>query len=78
MLTPGSCIVSGWGYEKVNAFIVPNQLKAANVTVLSDRKCRKLFGPKYPINSKMLCAGGGDTDACQVRHTHLNGFQDGS
>lgn len=39
---------------------------AANVTVLTKEDCQKRFDSQYIIYPAMLCAGGDETDACQV------------
>ena len=39
--------------------------QAANVTILTQEDCQSRF-TGYKIYPTMLCAGGGETDACQV------------
>lgn len=39
--------------------------QAANVTILTQEDCQNRF-TGYKIHPTMLCAGGGETDACQV------------
>ena len=65
MFHVGSCLVSGWGYSRSGAGSTADKLMAANVTILTHEDCQQRFNHKsvYP---GMLCAGGEDTDACQV------------
>jgi len=60
--------VSGWGYERSKAGVVPDTLRAANVPILTYDDCKTRFQEKYnyTVYDKMLCAGGEDKDACQV------------
>ena len=46
---------------------MPKHLQAANVTILTQGDCQSRF-KGYKIYSGMICAGGGETDACQVIH----------
>lgn len=50
----------------MNGGRIPDQLMAANVTILTREDCQQRFGPRYTIYDGMLCAGGDDKDACQV------------
>lgn len=68
----GTCVVSGWGYSRFGSNILPSQLKVANVTIVSDDYCKaQLEKSHVDLYDGMLCAGGGETDACQVSETVL-------
>jgi hypothetical protein len=41
---------------------------AANVTILTDEDCQQRFSPHYTIYPGMICAGGKEKDACQVKN----------
>jgi hypothetical protein len=69
----GDCTVSGWGYNKSSGGMMPQHLQAANVTILTQEDCQSRF-TGYTIYPAMLCAGGGETDACQVYDTTVIGM----
>jgi len=39
-------------------------LRAAQVEILDREECQKRFGERFNITTRMLCAGGGEKDAC--------------
>jgi len=62
----GTCVVSGWGYNRFNGGTLPTNLKVANVTIVSGVHCQtQLQKSSVKLYDGMLCAGGGETDACQ-------------
>ncbi|XP_033928363.1 serine protease 33-like [Melopsittacus undulatus] len=63
-----NCTVSGWGDTRDAVPLPPPKpLLHADVTVLSRRRCRCLYGRGEGLSPDMLCAGHprGLTDACQ-------------
>ena len=39
-------------------------LQAAQIEILDGEECQKRFGEIFNITARMLCAGGGEKDAC--------------
>uniref|UniRef100_UPI00398E4B37 transmembrane protease serine 9 n=1 Tax=Pristiophorus japonicus TaxID=55135 RepID=UPI00398E4B37 len=58
------CYISGWGTTAEAGFL-SYMLKKAEVDLISDRLCQKLYG--YQISPRMFCAGKvkGGVDTCQ-------------
>ncbi|XP_060563996.1 coagulation factor XI-like, partial [Ruditapes philippinarum] len=57
------CEVSGWGYKKEKGSIT-DTLRAAQVPIIQEHKCRTLL-KNYSIDfGKVICAGDGSADAC--------------
>ncbi|XP_028288326.1 transmembrane protease serine 7 [Parambassis ranga] len=58
------CIVTGWGYRSEEDKALPSVLQKAEVSILSQSECKKIYGP---ISPRMLCAGvpSGERDACR-------------
>jgi len=59
--------VSGWGTFEHQSSDMPNILHAVTVPFVSDKVCKKRYGPKT-ITDRMICAGdivNGGIDSCQ-------------
>ncbi|XP_037550027.1 transmembrane protease serine 7 [Nematolebias whitei] len=58
------CIVTGWGYRSEDDKILPSVLQKAQVSVMTQTECQKIYGL---ISPRMLCAGvpSGERDACR-------------
>jgi len=39
-------------------------LRAAQIEILDREECQKHFGERFNVTTRMLCAGGGEKDAC--------------
>ena len=66
--TPGTCVVSGWGYTEQGGDL-SKILRKVNVPIISDGDCQNNYKRKNKdISSHMLCAGysSGGRDSCQV------------
>lgn len=64
---PGQpALISGWGDQAEGAKNFPDQLRAAQISMLSDSDCAAAYGPSY-IGTTMVCAGvpAGGIDTCQ-------------
>ncbi|XP_043961464.1 suppressor of tumorigenicity 14 protein [Gambusia affinis] len=58
------CLVTGWGYRSEEDKMLPSVLQKAEVSIMSQTECKKIYGP---ITPRMLCAGlpSGERDACR-------------
>ena len=59
--------VYGWGTTWFWPPIISDTLLEANVTVATNKLCQQEGRFNKEITDGMLCAGGSDMDACQVR-----------
>ena len=62
------CKVSGFGMTKYRSGVKPNILRETTVQVHSAHQCQEMFKSRTHLFSSpsMICAGGEDSDACQV------------
>ena len=58
-------VVSGWGSTDVNSQSATTRLRATAVTIEDINQCKNEFPPNA-IADRMLCAAGGEHDACNV------------
>jgi len=60
------CVVSGWG-RLSSGGLLPNQLRAVKVGIISREECDNAYAAFGGITENMICAGvpGGGKDACQ-------------
>ncbi|XP_015239878.1 PREDICTED: transmembrane protease serine 7 [Cyprinodon variegatus] len=58
------CLVTGWGYRSEEDKVLPSVLQKAEVSIMSQTECKKIYGL---ISPRMLCAGvpSGERDACR-------------
>jgi secreted trypsin-like serine protease len=57
-------VVAGWGRLSQTNDLLPNQLRAANLTVVSDAACGNAYGDDF-IQAVMVCAAFSGRDSCQ-------------
>jgi hypothetical protein len=65
----GKCEVCGLGTLHPKKHVFPNTLHCATVPLVQRNWCEKALGPYVSLQPGIVCAGGGDSDACVVsRH----------
>ncbi|XP_007477559.2 chymotrypsinogen B-like [Monodelphis domestica] len=57
-----TCVTTGWGKTKYNAFRVPDKLQQAALPLVSTEKCKEFWGSK--IKDTMICAGASGVSSC--------------
>ncbi|CAG7822717.1 unnamed protein product, partial [Allacma fusca] len=57
-------VVSGWGYVPELKINSTNELRKANLTILSNQRCITLL-TEFIFKKEMLCASGNGADACK-------------
>lgn len=68
-MCPGKCEVCGLGTLNPKKHVFPNTVHCATVPIVEGRRCAQALGPDVSLQRDIVCAGGGDTDACAVsRH----------
>lgn len=65
----GTFTIMGWGTTGENEYMEQRYLRSAQVPLVSDDTCKRLYAPNYKIvSADMLCAGNvrlGGVDTCQ-------------
>ena len=62
----GECQVCGLGTVNTKKHVFPSALHCATVPVVQREVCQLALGPYIRLQPGMMCAGGGDADACVV------------
>lgn len=62
----GECQVCGLGTLNPHKHVFPTTLHCATVPVVQNAVCQQALGPYISLQPGMMCAGGGDADACVV------------
>ncbi|XP_021934417.1 trypsin-3-like isoform X2 [Zootermopsis nevadensis] len=60
----GKCEVCGLGTLNPKKHVFPNTLHCATVPIVEGRRCAQALGPDVSLQRDIVCAGGGDADAC--------------
>jgi hypothetical protein len=58
--------VCGFGTINPQKRVFPTALHCATVPVVERGACQRALGPYIRLRPGMMCAGGGDADACVV------------
>ncbi|XP_051829490.1 chymotrypsinogen 2-like [Antechinus flavipes] len=63
-----SCVTTGWGWTKHDAYRPPNFLQQAKVPLLSNTKCKRFCGNF--VKNTMICAGANGVSPCMALMLH--------